>query len=338
MKKASKKKEISFVRDVGITEEEWNDRLTKRKKRGPIKPVAGVYDTLDFETYLRIEAINRSKLDLVGQSLRHFRYGTEPLEGDHLKIGDLFHHGQLEVDRFDDMYAVMPPFHLDANNLTKTGAQTDSKLTTYYKDRVAQFEQMNPTKKIVPEDWFNRMKKSISAIDGNPESKKCFSTGSPEVTIVWKHPGTKLFLKGRIDFINHKHKRLVDLKTTKDLLKFNLSDYGYHRQAAMYIDGWEILTGERWEFWFVPVEKVQPHSVCAGPASATAVSIGEAEYEYFLSLVHGAQEAHKWPGPPNPKAWQLNKWYESKAQPHTTNKARSRTSRKPHRKRDLTRS
>lgn len=302
----------SFAQDLGMTEEQWNERMTKFKSRGPIKPIAGVYKGLPFEDYIRIEAINRSKLDLVGQSLRHYRYGTEPLQGDHIKIGNLFHHGQLEVDRFDEMYAVMPSFHLDALNVTKDGKSTESKVTNYYKERVAQFVENNPRKTVVPEEWFNKMKKTLSAITGNPEAKKCFSVGDPEVTLVWQDPTTELFLKARVDFANTKHNRLVDLKTTKDVLKFNLSDFGYHRQAAMYSDGWEILTGEKWEFWFVPVEKIQPHSVRAAKASDKAVEIGRSEYQYFLKEIVSATQKRKWPGPPNPKSWVMGKWYESK--------------------------
>ena len=83
---------------------------------------------------------------------------------------------------------------------------------------------------------------------------------------------------------------IIDIKTTSDksLSSFKSSayKYGYHRQAAFYLDGFQAK-----EFIFVVIEKKAPYNVGVYIAGEDFINRGRSEYfelltiynDYFLS-------------------------------------------------------
>lgn len=95
-------------------------------------------------------------------------------------------------------------------------------------------------------------------------------SGEAEQPLYWTDPTTKVPLRCRLDWLPNKvdGKRMLvpDLKTADSACpeKFRKAamDYGYHRQAAWYLDGIrECGLDEDPAFLFVVIEKAPPHIV-----------------------------------------------------------------------------
>jgi exodeoxyribonuclease VIII len=312
----------------------WQQARTERPRENLRDLEPGIYAGLSFLDYCNINAINRSSLSLVKQSLLHYRYQSAADETPSLRFGSLCHHGRLEPHQLASLYVVLPQFELDAANVTKAGEQTQSKATSYYKKRKEEFLALHPGKQEVSQEWINNMIGVVKSVEEHPIAGKWFSQGHPELTLVWKDPDTGLLCKARLDWLhtnnpagsatlpvgvlkgkNRHHlikeaETLVDLKTTQDCLGFYLDKYDYHLQAAMYSDGWEELTGQTLPFGFAVVESDRPHACRAAPAAPTAVMQGKHEYKFCLSRIASAQgKRGKWTGPLDPQWWDLSPWY-----------------------------
>jgi hypothetical protein len=244
------------------------------------------------------------------KSPRHYQESVALEQSKPLVIGSLVHCGRLEPLSLAERYAVMPDYHLDAENTTAKGVPTDSKATSYYKAKRDAFLAANDRKEIVTQGWYDECKQLITSLAEDELANRILTCKEYELTIVWRDQETRLLCKARLDGLADSH--LVDLKTTADLETFPRSffRYGYHRQAAHYQNGWATLTGELLPMWIVAVEKCQPVCVQAAPISDAAMEAGEVERAELLELLVACQQSGEWPGPPSPEFWTIPEWAE----------------------------
>lgn len=274
-------------------------------------PKSGVYLDVPFEDYTKWDAVSNSRLSRMAVSPRHYvtpvKYSSPALA-----FGSLTHTGRLEPLALAERYAVQSDWHLDDANENAKGVKTDSKATSYYKNKLREFTKVNAGKEVVSRDDFNRMAAIVRSIDADQTARSLFNEPGPvEVSMVWDDPETGLRCKGRIDKVCSESSRMADLKTTADLRKFpkSIANFGYHRQAAFYQRGWAVLNGgELLEPWLVPVESTPPHCVQSAPVSAVAIAIGEEELNDLLHKVAECHERGEWPGPDGPDSWELPEW------------------------------
>lgn len=296
---------------------------------------AGIYHGIPFVDYTRIDAISRSGLSKIKQSLAHFRYVGAGEETPSLAFGTLCHHGRLEPEVLSQRYVVIPET-LTQNLVTGDGKPTTSKNSSMYKERLARFLEAHPGKQEVSQEWMDNLGGVLRSIKDHPKASWLFDSGMPEVTLVWVDPITGVRCKARVDWvyqpgqlvtnwdmlsarkkksarsIPHEHFRkriLTDLKTTQDCVDFYLDKWDYHLQAAMYQEGWFVLTGEMIPFWFVAAESKAPHAVRAAPTSSLALEAGRNEFKYLTNLYKLAKEAKHWPGPHDPDFWTVKGHY-----------------------------
>lgn len=275
-------------------------------------PEPGIYENLPAEEYFAWDAVSNSRLSLLAKSPRHYKHCAKPIESSALKLGTLTHTGRLEPLAIAQRYAVMPDYYLDAENVTSSGAPSDSKSTKYYKQKAAEFLAANDGKQIVDATTYQQMVDIVTALHGDKDACECFNGAGPvEVSIVWDDPETGIRCKARIDKINRTHQRMVDLKTTGNLFKFNrsIADYGYARQMAHYQAGWAVLNGgELLQPWLVPVESVEPYCVMAAPVGEASLESGYCERDRLMQTLAECLESGSWPGPESPETWELPAW------------------------------
>ena len=94
--------------------------------------------------------------------------------------------------------------------------------------------------------------------------------------------------KGKVDCVytrpvgNKNPKVLIDVKTTQDAspesFKRTAYRYGYHRQSAFYLNGFEAD-----EFWFAVVEKEAPYRTALYKASEEFIEAGRREISELLT-------------------------------------------------------
>ena len=294
----------------------------------------GIYFNIPFSDYGMIPAINRSSLSLAKSSLLHYRYRPHADESPALAFGSLCHHNKLEPEVFKERYVVLPDFHLEEGNVTQKGTRTESKNTTYYKNRVAEFMALHPGKQEVSREWIEAMEGVVKALDHHPIAGPLFKNGYPEVTLVWEDPKTSLLCKARIDWLAIEGKTLplnrdpksrkdykllynyisslLDIKTSQDCTRFYLDEYDYHLQAAFYLEGLYVLcdADKPRPFHFAAVEKSYPHACRCAPASSEALHHGNAEAEFLLYQIQQAKLAKRYPGPKDPEHWTVSPWYK----------------------------
>lgn len=75
--------------------------------------------------------------------------------------------------------------------------------------------------------------------------------------------------------------------------------YGYHRQAAWYLDALELATGIRYEgFAFIAIEKTAPYDSNVFYADAGFLSRGQCENEELVEIFAECARQGRWPGFP----------------------------------------
>jgi exodeoxyribonuclease VIII len=277
-------------------------------------PKPGVYEDVEFDDYLSWDALSSSRLKLAATSLAHYKAGWQGEETPALRFGSLVHCGQLEPMALAKRYAVMPAFEKDEANVTSKGERTESKVSKYYKDKKKEFFKVNADKVVVPQEDFDQMLGCVKSICGNAEASRVLNGPGPvEVSVVWQDEATGLMCKGRYDKLNSADGYFADLKTACDVARFRsaIINYGYHRQAAFYREGWRVLTGELLTPWLVPIEKSAPYGCCAAPVSPELIQQGWQLVSQDVQKVATALEKDEFPGYENPQEWVAPDWYQA---------------------------
>lgn len=128
--------------------------------------------------------------------------------------------------------------------------------------------------------------------------------GKAEVPLYWTDPATGVPLRCRLDWLPEKRdgKRLLipDLKTADsahpEKFRKPSADYGYHRQAAWYLDGVrESGLDDDPAFLFVVVEKSPPHLVQVIELDEVALNIGRNLNHQARALYAECVRTNYWP-------------------------------------------
>lgn len=278
-----------------------------------MRPEPGIYPDVEFEDYLKWDAVSNSRLKLADQSLAHYRTGWVGGETKALRLGSLTHCGQLEPLELAKRYAVMPDYHRHEDNVTLEKERSYAKTTKYYIAKSEQFREANKDKQIVSASDYDEMMGIVSSLASNEHAMSILGAkGQVEVSIVWNDPETGLLCKGRFDKLMPG--KFGDLKTSADAKGFEkgIIKFGYHRQMALYQQGYEVLTGEILEPNLIAVETSEPYCSRSAPVCEALLEDGRKEVAELLRKVAVAIETDQWPGYENPSAWDGPDFYTRK--------------------------
>lgn len=129
------------------------------------------------------------------------------------------------------------------------------------------------------------------------------TAGAAEQTVVWQDQPTGVWCRARYDWLPNPNGRrllLVDYKTAAsaelDALKRAMHSFGYHQQAAWYLQGaTEALGVTDPGFVFIAQERTPPYLVTVFTPDATALRIG-AERNHIARCVYArCTETGYWP-------------------------------------------
>lgn len=170
-------------------------------------------------------------------------------------------------------------------------------------------------------DKFDAVVAMAKAIKVHPVASKLFDPagGKPEQSLFWQ--ANEVWRRGRLDWLPNPRPngRLVvpDYKTAEsaheDKFQRSMDSYGYHMQAAWYLDGVKALLGaDDVSFVFVVQEKNPPYLVNVIEPDPTAVKIGRYLNRKAVELFEQCQRTGKWPGyPANIERVRLPYWTEA---------------------------
>lgn len=179
----------------------------------------------------------------------------------------------------------------------------DSFRTNEAKAWRAEQEQAGVT--VISADDLARAQAMAATVRAHPWAGLLFTEGKAEQSLFWVDEETGVQCRARYDYLRdiQGERRLLipDYKTTRSAEpgKFakSAADYGYHQQAAFYMDA-AIALGldDDPAFVFVAQEKAQPYLVTVVELDDEAIRLGRALNRRALRLYAECAAKDEWPG------------------------------------------
>jgi exodeoxyribonuclease VIII len=250
----------------------------------------GVYTFLTNEAYHASPGISNSGLGLIDRSPRHYyawhldpHRPPQPVRPGQLE-GNLLHCALLEPDEFDKRYVVGPSVHRG---------------TKIWKEWVAAHTDRIPIQADQRETAFAQAESALAL----PDVAAAVSKGMAEVSAYWNDPVTGVLCRCRPDFVHEAGSGVVllDAKSYSSAEKYEFARQaarkGYHRQDALYSDGYEIAAAVSvLAFIFVVIEAEWPYAACAVMLDEASIRAGRALYRRNLDVYAQCLKTNTWPG------------------------------------------
>lgn len=252
----------------------------------------GIYVGISRSDYEAIPAINCSILKHFRRSAAHAReYMIHPQEPTAaMDFGTAFHCSVLEPEKFKNEYVVAPKI----DRRTKVG-----------KEEWANFEAENRGKELIDADDMELLLgMAKSCREDQFVSSLLSSPGKNEVGVVWTDPDTKMRCKCLIDRITSwaGWTVVIDFKTTDNatpsIFSLSVAKYGYHEQAAYYLEGLKRFSDIPRRWIFVAVEKKRPFSLACYELPEAELELGKALWQSHLKQYAECLKTNIWPAYP----------------------------------------
>lgn len=246
----------------------------------PLRSLAGAF-AMPFADYLKHPALGRSVLDKIKKSplaLQHYlEHGDEDTPA--FLQGRVLHRLLLEPKEFWVQTVVW-----------RGG---DDRRAAGYKA----FAKENEGKDIITKAEEALFLEIEEVWRSHDQTKMLLAGAEREAVTFWMNGPTQC--KARADIVYGD--TIYDLKTTSDLATFEQSawKFGYHRQAAWYLDGFRAGTklGSQFKkFKFVVVEKSSPADFAVFTCDEAFIEAGRQENARHLALYQRCVETGVWPG------------------------------------------
>ena len=145
----------------------------------------------------------------------------------------------------------------------------------------------------------------VDAVDGaydTPVARQYLAEEGPtEGSMFWVDPYDGRYWKGRVDkLIRTKNSAtIVDLKKTRccSPRRFGAQAYqlGYHCKAAIYVSGYQILTGIRPKFRWIALEEKRPNECAVYRATPDVLTLGGDEVTSLVHRLDACEKSDVWP-------------------------------------------
>lgn len=247
--------------------------------------MTGLYPNISHAEYHGIEAVSNSYLTKINHCPASAKIDQEDTPA--LIFGSAFHALVLEgQEAFDNRFVVAP----EINRRTKAGQA-----------EYAEFCTQNEGKAVIGKDDYNLMIDMLNAVIRHPFACRVLSEGRSEMSVFWEDEETGIYCKCRPDRVpDGDYGVIVDVKTTisakQKAFENSCIKYGYDRQAAMYLDGYNAATKSNVDsFIFIAVEKTVPFMVGCYAISETDIAVGRIKYQELMKKELGYRERNEWP-------------------------------------------
>ena len=282
-----------------------------KKVKDLITPEIGIYKSVPFEEYLKWDCFSKSAIKSLKTSPRHYlEYRNTPINTKAIKEGRLLDCMLLEPELFDDQFIIPPDKYLDYEKKPTTKTPEPKKImkdwspySAYCKKWKVDAESHGLT--VVKEEDVQKAINCMGVIASKDKIKEMFE-GEAQVSIVWDDPMTGVRCKARFDILGEEG--INDLKKTKDAsysdegtagFKGEIAFYDYDAQAALYQDGWYVLTGELKPFSFIAVEYFPPFECAAYPLREDSLINGRIKYRQAQEVYTKIIKEDRYEGYPN---------------------------------------
>lgn len=172
-------------------------------------------------------------------------------ESEALDFGIATHTAILEPALFAQTYVVEPVFG-DCRKKENKAARDA-------------WRRENAGKHSVSADDDDAIRGMVARVRAHKLANQLLAGGVSEITALWRDEATGLRCKARADYWIAERKTIVDVKTCQDArpaaFERDAAKYGYHRQCALYRDGFAACGAEVDNFVFLCIEKAAPYEI-----------------------------------------------------------------------------
>jgi hypothetical protein len=283
----------------------------------------GIYEDVDFEDYVKIDAINHSELKAFSQtSPAHYKYNKDNKITNETKAkseGRIYHDAVLEPEKFakkyvhtpnkwEDYKLILPADEIkklekDRNRMFDGRTKANKIIMTAFNGKIEERLKKEDHLEVIDYLVYWKAEKIRESIKQNKACRKLLKNARFELTIVWIDPETGLKCKGRIDIDSEMKGFFADLKKTKDAHPFRFArdfrKHNYNSQMAFYADGLEVLGHQKLKaVMIIAVEDyepfyVQPYYV---PMSSSWITEGRRWYRQQMESLHYCKSTDHWHG------------------------------------------
>jgi PDDEXK-like domain of unknown function (DUF3799) len=242
---------------------------------------------VSFATYAAAPGLNQSKLGAFKKCPAKFKWLLENERGDtdSLRLGRAIHTATLEPNKFNQEFFCLPEI---------------DRRTTKGKETYAELVGKNPGKTILKPDEFHTALEVAQSIRSQSHCLTLLESAHIELTLNWQDKATGVLCKARVDAYDENTGVVVDIKTTQDASRSGfpkkLFAYGYHRQAAWYLEGLKANGEPASHFVFIAVEKEPPYCVGVYRLSDETIRLSKLENEALLRRYAECVRTDSWPG------------------------------------------
>lgn len=252
----------------------------------------GIHHGVPRDIYERDPGYRQSTLKAFGaaNSPFHFRYeqNNPPKRPAHLRIGDC------------------------VDSAIADSAEVHAGKFVIYEDRRQgkvwdAFEEKNADKVILNRTEANTVTDCALALARHDDTQKILAASHKQVVVIAQRPD-EIRVKALIDILpdpERANEMLLpypfDLKTAVDASRAGFSDacfkFGYHIQAASYLDILALAGRDATFFGFIVVETTPPHSVAIYyiQRDSPEYLLGKQRYEEYLARYHQCVQKNEWP-------------------------------------------
>jgi len=266
---------------------------------------------LPEDEYHAHPALSQSGCKKLLQSPSRFRYEQDhPTHSKAFDFGSAAH--ALVLGRgMESIYVA--PFD---DWIRRKGPEGGCQYTTDEK-AIAQADGLSP---ILPKDW-EVVCQMADKIREHAFAMRLFERGEPEVSLFAELDGIPV--RGRVDWLAPRV--ATDYKTSASDDPFDFrkkaATYGYHIQAAFYMDLLEAAGRPVDEFAFIVQHKDPPFDVFVTTLTDRAIAKGRELYLRALERYRDCMAADTWPGRVSPEAYvitELPEWayYDNEPEEH----------------------
>lgn len=241
---------------------------------------------MDDETYHGIDAVSASRLkDFLRSPMHMHHHKSEPKSSPALAFGSAFHCAVLESLAFERKYAVAP-------------ADIDRR-TTVGKAAWESFLAASAGKRVISADDWDVITGMAREILLHPSAGELVAGRTEtEASLFWSRDG--IACKARLDAYNADWKAIIDIKSTENSgpssFARSIASFGYHVQAAWYIDAARAAGLDVECMVFVAVEKKRPHAVGVYRLDDESVDAGRLAIEASFPRIVDCMRTNTWPG------------------------------------------
>lgn len=246
----------------------------------------GFYHGMPFEVYAAVPALNGSKILEMRRSPMQYKHALDnpKPETEAMFLGTVTHRMVLEPEKVGEIAV----WGTEPTQKVRNGGVWNK------------FQADNEGKTILTaKEFMSAINMSTHALKNAPIRHYAYASGKTEVSIFWKHPITKRRFKARLDKILSEEHCIFDLKTCRDChsWKFGSQSYalGYHIKAALYSQGYEILTGHKPSFRIGAMESKAPHESAVYRVTEDVIKQGWDELDHLVGRITACEKSGKWP-------------------------------------------